>query len=97
MANHFLIRAGGARIDAWVAIGISGEFTRPETLRAPVLDLYGEKDLPAVLGSAEDRAAAIRGIRGSGQVQVAGADHFFTGMEGELVREVHLFLDRWLK
>ena len=93
MTNYFLNHAGDARIDAWVAIGISGEFTDPATLKAPVLDLYGEKDLPAVLDYAAKRAAVIRRIRGSGQVQIAGADHFFAGMESELVRRVRQFLD----
>ena len=93
MTNYFLNHAGDARIDAWVAIGLSGEFTEPATLKAPVLDLYGERDLPAVLDHATKRADAIRRIRGSGQVQIAGADHFFGGMEGELVRRVKQFLD----
>lgn len=97
MTNYFLNRAGDARVDAWVAIGLSGEFTEPATLKSPVLDLYGEKDLPAVLDGAPGRAAAIRGLRGSGQLQVADADHFFTGMEGELVRQVRTFLDRRLR
>jgi pimeloyl-ACP methyl ester carboxylesterase len=97
MTNYFLNRAGEARVDAWVAIGISGEFTEPATFKAPVLDLYGEKDLPAILDNAEQRAAAIRQVRGSGQVRVAGADHFFAGMENELVRQVRLFLDHRLK
>jgi len=97
MTNHFLNHAGGARVDAWVAIGLSGEFTDPATFKAPVLDLYGEKDLPAVLGHAEQRAASLRALRGSAQIQVPGADHFFTGMEGDLVRQVRLFLDRRLK
>ncbi|MBI3043055.1 MAG: DUF3530 family protein [Betaproteobacteria bacterium] len=97
MTNYFLNHAGSARIDAWIAIGIPGEFTEPSTIKAPVLDLHGEKDLPAVLDNAGTRAAAIRAIRGSGQVQVAGADHFFAGMENELVRQVRLFLERRLK
>ena len=97
MTNYFLNHAGDARIDAWVAIGISGEFTGPATLRAPVLDLYGEKDLPAVLGGAAKRAAELRDIRGSGQVQVAGAEHFFTGKEDLLVKEVKRFLDHRLR
>jgi pimeloyl-ACP methyl ester carboxylesterase len=97
MTNYFLNHSGDTRIDAWVAIGLSGEFTGPATLKAPVLDLYGEKDLPAVLGGAAKRAAEIRNIRGSGQVQVAGAEHFFTGKEDELVRQVKLFLDLRLR
>jgi len=43
------------------------------------------------------RAAAINAVRVSGQVQVAGADHFFAGLENGLVRQVRLFLDRRLK
>ena len=97
MTNYFLNHAGEARVDAWVAIGISGEFTEPATFKAPVLDLYGENDLPAVLESAAKRAAEVRGIRGSGQVQVAGAEHFFAGMESELVKQVKLFLDLRLR
>ena len=97
MANHFLNRAGDARVDAWVAIGLSGEFTEPATFKAPVLDLYGEKDFPAVLENAQKRAAALRQVRGSGQVSIAGADHFFAGMEQELVLRVRQFLDARLK
>ena len=97
MTNYFLNHAGDARIDAWVAIGLSGEFTDPATFKAPVFDLYGENDLPAVLDNAARRAAAIRGIRGSGQMQIAGSDHFFAGIEDELVRRVKQFLDSRLK
>ena len=97
MANYFLNHAGEARVDAWVAIGILGEYTEPETLKAPVLDLYGEHDFPAVLENATRRADALRKVRGSGQIQVAGADHFFAGMESEMVRRVRQFLDSRLR
>ena len=97
MANYFLNHAGEARVDAWVAIGILGEYTEPGTLKAPVLDLYGEHDYPAVLANAAKRADALRKVRRSGQVQVAGADHFFAGMENELVRRVRQFLDSRLR
>lgn len=94
MTNVFLNTAGTPAIDAFVAIGISGEYTKPETFKVPVLDLMGEKDLPAVLDNAAKRASAIRTLRGSGQISVAGADHFFNGKERELVQQVKLFLDR---
>ena len=97
MTNYFVNHPGDASIDAWVAIGLPGEFTGPATFKAPVLDLYGEKDFPGVLDSAAQRAASIRGVRGSGQLQVPGADHFFAGMENELVRRVRQFLDARLK
>lgn len=94
MSNVFLNQPDRPAIDAWVAIGISGEYTRPDSFRVPVLDLMGEKDLPAVLDNAAKRAAVLRNLRGSAQISVAGADHFFNGHESELVRTVKLFLDR---
>ncbi len=94
MANHFIGGGGKADIDAWVAVGIStGTFVQPETFKAPVLDIFGEKDFPVVLKNAALRANAIKHLRGSGQISVAGADHFFSGSEAELVRHVKRFLD----
>jgi dienelactone hydrolase len=95
MSNEFLNRGGV--IDAWVAIGLSGVYIQPENFKAPVLDLYGAQDLPAVLQNAQQRAAMIRRVRGSAQIEVAGADHFFTGREQDLVSQVRLFLDQRLK
>lgn len=97
MSNVFLNKIVEPRIDAWVAIGISGAYTGPESFKAPVLDLFGEKDLSAVLENAEKRADAISRVRGSAQIQVGGADHFFNGMETELVRQVRQFLDQKLR
>jgi dienelactone hydrolase len=97
MANHYLAQAIDARVDAWVAIGLQGEFTAPGALKAPVLDIFGELDQPAVIEGAPARAAVLSRLRGSAQVQVAGADHFFGGMEAELVRRVRLFLDARLR
>jgi pimeloyl-ACP methyl ester carboxylesterase len=94
MVNHYLANGGAGEIDAWVAVGISsGEYLQPQTFKAPVLDIYGEKDFPAVLANAAKRADAIKRTRGSGQVAVAGADHYFNGTEAELVRHVKRFLD----
>jgi predicted alpha/beta-hydrolase family hydrolase len=97
MANYYLVHRQALEVDAWVAIGLSGEFLPPAKFPIPVLDLYGEKDLPAVREHAPRRAAALRQAPGSGQVEVAGADHFFTGRREELVRQVRLFLDARLK
>jgi pimeloyl-ACP methyl ester carboxylesterase len=96
MANDFVI-GGEARVDAWVAIGILGEYVEPGKFKAPVLDLYGEHDFPAVMDSAARRGAALAKVRGSGQVQVGGADHLFSGRETELVKQVRLFLDARLR
>ncbi|HET9662851.1 MAG TPA: hypothetical protein VFP00_01390, partial [Burkholderiales bacterium] len=97
MADFFLNRMTDPGVDAWVAIGIPGDFISPQAFKQPVLDIYGEGDFPALLENADKRASVLRKVRGSAQIQVAGADHFFNGREAELVRHVKLFLDRALK
>jgi len=97
MTNYFLNHTPDPRVDAWVAIGLSQVVNGPQPLKLPVLDLYGEMDNAAVLGNVEKRAAVFRALRGSGQVEVAGADHFFAGKEDELLRQVKRFLDNRLR
>lgn len=94
MTNVLLNQSDAPAINAWVSIGITGDYSNPATFKAPVFDLYGEHDFPGVLALAAKRAAAIQSVRGSAQMRVAGADHFFNGMDNELVRNVKLFLDR---
>ncbi|HSO07800.1 MAG TPA: DUF3530 family protein [Pelomicrobium sp.] len=96
MTNYYLVNRSEATVDAWVAIGLSGGLTEPQNLKAPVLDLYGEKDLENVLKFADQRAKAIKRIPGSGQVVIPGADHFFAGRESAMVDAVKAFLDREL-
>jgi pimeloyl-ACP methyl ester carboxylesterase len=84
-----------APVNAWVCIGLGGEADfRPITL--PVLDLYGENDLPYVLQGAQRRAASIKDVQRSQQVMAPQADHFFTNQQAELVRYVRDFLDKVL-
>jgi pimeloyl-ACP methyl ester carboxylesterase len=96
MSNHFLATAAKPGIAAWASIGLGGELTHPERIAIPVLDLYGERDLPAVLAGVPGRAVALRRMGASLQIQVSGADHFFTGREDDLVGWVKRFLDRTL-
>jgi dienelactone hydrolase len=96
MVNHFLVNGG--MVDAWVSVGIStGVYLQAETFKIPVLDIYGEKDFPVVLANAATRADAIKRNRGSGQMSIAGADHYFNGTETELVRHVKRFLDNAMR
>jgi predicted alpha/beta-hydrolase family hydrolase len=97
MTDFFLNEDPPPQIDAWVAIGMPEGFTARLGFKVPVLDLYGENDLPAVLQNAEKRAAVLHAIRGSGQIQVAGADHFFNGQETALVTQVRQYLDEKLR
>jgi dienelactone hydrolase len=95
MSNHFLVSVPKPGIAAWASLGIGGgEFAAPERLALPILDLYGERDLPPVLAGADKRAAILKTLKGSAQIQVAGADHFFAGKEDEMLRWVREFLDR---
>jgi pimeloyl-ACP methyl ester carboxylesterase len=96
MTNYFVERAIEP-VDAWVAIGLSGTYTGAERFKAPVLDLYGERDFPAVRDNSAARADNLRRVRGSAQIEVPGADHFFAGQEAALVGAVKRFLDRSLK
>lgn len=97
MTNFFLNNPADVHIDAWVAIGTPGAFNITPEFKVPVLDLFGEKDLPAVLDNAAKRANALRTVRGSGQISIAGTDHFFTGHETQLVAQVRQFLDQKLR
>jgi alpha/beta superfamily hydrolase len=36
----------------------------------------------------------LRTVKGSAQIEVAGADHYFAGSESELIKQVRQFLDR---
>jgi pimeloyl-ACP methyl ester carboxylesterase len=63
-------------------------------LTLPVLDIYGSRDLDSVLAMTEARRSAVlrAGNRYYRQIEVEGADHFFTGMQDTLVRRVYGWL-----
>lgn len=94
MADYYLGKHPGAPIKAWAAIGLSGNYSGLKGVKFPVLDLYGENDLPPVLKSAKARAATIKNIPGSQQVKAPKTDHFFNNRDAKLVDYVKGFLDR---
>jgi pimeloyl-ACP methyl ester carboxylesterase len=79
------------KVVAWSALGLGHGYSY-SGVRIPVLDLYGENDLPPVLKMAKNRAASLKGKTKSRQVRVPGSDHFFNNHETEMVREVTKFL-----
>ena len=97
MTNHYVEHAAGATLDAWVSIGITAPYSGAERFRLPVLDIYGERDFPSVRDNAGARAESLRRVRGSAQIEVPAADHFFAGQEAALVRHIKRFLDQRLK
>lgn len=95
MCNVFLAGTPDSGVNAWVSIGIvPAEFVEPGKLRLPVLDIYGERDFREVLQKADARAATLKTLKGSAQIEVAGADHYFAGSEPELLKQVRQFLDQ---
>lgn len=102
MASHYLARGAHDAIDSAVLIGMgpgldgSANIDALTRISVPLLDLYGSNDLPAVLESADRRAAA--GLAGAGegyrQVGVKGANHFFQGHEQALRQQVVGWLER---
>jgi pimeloyl-ACP methyl ester carboxylesterase len=95
MANEYFDSTDASPYRAWVCMGLTGGFSWPTYRSArPILDLYGENDLPTVTGAAWRRRLTIAiAPEGSRQVEVAGADHFFTGRDAEVAKLVAEWLD----
>lgn len=81
-----------SKLVAWASLGIGGGDTY-DGIKIPVLDLYGENDLPPVLNGVAARAASLKGNAGAKQVKVPKTDHFFNNHEAEMVKAVKDFLD----
>jgi len=100
MANIYLANKPDPDVHAYVAIGMSNPFPKKYNnavaltkIRMPILDLYGSQDLDTVLAFAKPRATAARQVnKNYSQVEIQGADHFFTDMQDTLVERVRGWL-----
>jgi pimeloyl-ACP methyl ester carboxylesterase len=95
MALYYQAQVPSSRIDSLIIIGTSPgldgteNIDRLRQLKLPVLDLYGEADLEAVLASAAERATAGEASTSAfRQQRVTAANHFFQGQEAALVESV---------
>lgn len=95
---YFGTREADNPFRAWVALGMSQTY-RPVTgtYRFPMLDVYGENDLPAVRASAPQRLRQLDQTKGSREVEIGRADHFYAGQETVLVTTIDGFLRTQLK
>jgi len=93
MSQSYLEAAESTPFAAWICIGRSGALGAIGGHKVPVLDLYGEKDYPAVLQHAAERRRTLERIPGSQQTVIDGADHFFAGREKELAQTVRAFIE----
>lgn len=93
MSAVYMLNKPDVAIKTWVAIGMPDRVDYRK-VSVPVLDLYGEHDLPDVLKSAAARKAVLQGKPASMQQMVAHADHFFDNMDEQLVTSVATYLDQ---
>ena len=85
MVNDFIAHRPDAPLVAWVPVAISsGGFESLAGVRFPVFDIYAEKDFDVVLQGVPARAKVLRGLKGSRQAMVYGADHYFARKEKEV-------------
>lgn len=80
------------KLAAWASLGIGHGYSY-SGIRIPVLDLYGEHDLPPVLNLAKKRAASLKANPKSRQMMLPKSDHFYNNHEAEMVQSVKNFLD----
>lgn len=92
MSNVYYEETADAPFAAWICMGLTGGYGGMGNVKVPVLDLYGENDLPSVLRADWRRKLAIGGIDGSRQVRIEGADHHYAGKEKALSAVIDTFL-----
>jgi pimeloyl-ACP methyl ester carboxylesterase len=98
MAMNWVDEHGDSAIDAYIGIGMGAtDYKQPmvtpfplDTMRVPVLDIYGSKDYPAVLRMAPERRAMIEkaGNPHSAQRVIEGAEHYFNGYNAPLLEAI---------
>lgn len=111
-ADYLASRGQQAEVQAFVAVSPGNPaFAAPDgdprlnlpaqlaRVTVPVLDIYGERDLPAVLAGARARAEAGRYSPGRAglvytQVQIPGAHHSFVDSGPMLLRQIRGWLKR---
>ena len=95
MANVYLDKhASDKSYQAWVCISLTGGYSLAvRNYPFPVLDLYGENDIPVTVSSAWRRSALLRlAAAGSRQQMIAGADAQWRGKEQEAAQAIADFL-----
>jgi pimeloyl-ACP methyl ester carboxylesterase len=93
MANQYLMNTKKTHVKAWAFVGIINGLEEMFRIKIPVLDIFGSKDWEITQVGASERLKQISKIRGSRQVVVPEALHFFEGQENVLAKEIISFLD----
>ncbi len=91
-------------VRGFVAIGLPVDTRQPlqgnlaalRTIRLPLLDIYGSRDIKPVLRTVQARKAAARSAQNDAytQVEIEGADHFFRGLDETLTARIRAWMAR---
>ena len=100
MGAYYLARNNDDSIKGFIAIGMTGGAVFPglvklESVKVPLLDLFGSNDLPLVLKNRlnKKKAAQSGGNLMFQQREIQGANHFFDDKNDELVDAVSDWLN----
>ena len=88
MSNVYFQQTPGSPYSAWGVMGVTGRILPLKENSLPVLDPYGERNLPVNVSSAWLRRAQLMFLPQSEQVMVANADHHDTGAEKAAARTI---------
>jgi hypothetical protein len=92
------IDAKNSPYQAWVCISLTGNYSwAMRNYPFPILDLYGEQDIPVTVSSAWRRAGLIKlASDGSEQVKIASADAQWRSKETAAAQAIDTFIKRVL-
>lgn len=102
MSSYYLSRHPESKVEEFVAIGMGAtqkdshlnSALALQKINIPVLDLYGSDDLPGVMDTIDNRKQGAAHNPHYSQKEIAGANHFFDGMNDELISAIHGWLSR---
>lgn len=95
MTYGYFANQPDAAVKAWVNLGMAAyadTYVDLSVLKLPVLFFYGERDLPEVLGNVSAQKQKPDGGSSVRLQMMPGADHFFTGMDKELLAAISGYL-----
>ncbi len=92
MSNVYFQNTPNSPYAAWIVMGVTGRILSIGSNTLPLLDLYGENDLPANLGSAWLRRMYVWSAANSEQKMIRSADHHYAGLEKDAATAIVEFV-----
>ncbi len=92
MSNVYFQNTPNSPYAGWIAMGVTGRILSIGSNSLPLLDLYGENDLPVNLSKAWLRRAHLWFLPNSEQRMIAKADHHYASVEKDAARVIIEFV-----